>query len=291
MLSEGFRMRIVKTTLKIVAGLLVVGIVSLLGMMSGAFHTPASFHDFATYRGAPGAVLVVGATQNTGLEVVRELLARNQPVVASVRASSNTAALDALGVEKVVLDAMDEQQVRAVIVPGRYSAVVSTVGTAARDLPPRRNRFRAMFEEPVRMDPARRPDYLGNRNLMDAARAAGIQRFVFVTVIGTGDSFDAAPVPARSRLMDVIPLKNQAEEHLRASGLDWTIIRPGGLGPAVLAATGTARLTGDPAAFSYISRRDLARLVVDSLGDPATVGHTYTAWDRSRLNVWNLFLD
>ncbi len=236
-------MKIVKTTLKIIVVLLVVGVVSYLGMMSGAFHTPASFHDLAADRGAPGAVLVVGATQNT-------------------------AALDALGVEKVVMDAMDEQQVREVIVPGRYVAMVSTVGTAARDRPERRNMFRSMFEGPARMDPAKRPDYVGNRNLIDAS-----------------------PVPIRRGQKDVVLLKNQAEDHLRASGLDYTIIRPGGLGPSVLAATGTARLTEDPASLSYISRKDLARLVVDSLGDPSTAGHTYTAWDRSRRNLWNLFID
>jgi uncharacterized protein YbjT (DUF2867 family) len=284
-------MGIIKATLKIIAVLLVVGVASYLGMMSGSFHTPSSFHDLAAGGSTPGAVLVVGATQNTGLEVVRELLARKQPVVASVRASSNTAALDALGVEKVVMDAMDEQQVREVIVPGRFSAVVSTVGTAARDLPERRNMFKAMFQGATRMDPARRPDYVGNRNLIDAAKAAGIPRFVLVTVIGTGDSFDASPVPIRRGQRDVVLLKTQAEDHLRASGLYYTIIRPGGLGPSVLAATGTARLTEDPASFSYMSRKDLARLVVDALGDPSTAGHTYTAWDGSRLNLWNLFLD
>lgn len=34
-----------------------------------------------------------------------------------------------------------------------------------------------------------------------------------------------------------------------------------------------------------------ARQLVDALGDPSTAGHTYTAWDRSRRNVWNLFID
>lgn len=285
-------MKILKTALIVLSSLLGIAIITLVGMLSGSFHTPASFHDLAARPAAPaGPVLVVGATQNTGLEVVRELLARGQPVVATVRLSSNTAALDALGVEKVVMDAMDEQQVRAVIVPGRFSAVISTVGTAARDLPERRNLLAALFEGPAKMDPAKRPDYVGNRNLVDGAKAAGIRRFVFVTVIGTGDSFDAAPVPARRGLMDVIPLKNKAEGHLRASALDYTIIRPGGLGPRTLAATGTARLTEDPAAFSYIARKDLARLVVDALADPTTFGHTYTAWDRSRRNVWNLFVD
>ena len=143
------------------------------------------------------AVLVVGATQNTGLEVVRELQRRGQPVVASVRATSNTAALDALGVEKVVFDAMDEPQVREAIVPGRYSAVVSTIGTAARDLPERRGFLRLLVEGRAKVDPAIRPDYVGNRNIMEAAKAAGVRRFVLVTVIGTGDSRDAVSSLAR----------------------------------------------------------------------------------------------
>ncbi len=280
--------------MRIVAGLavLLVGSVLWLGTsMSGAFHTPAALLEFAGFRPLPGPVLVVGATQNTGLEVVRALRRRGQSVVASVRATSNTAALDALGVRKAVFDAMDAQQVREAIVPGRFSAVVSTIGTAARDLPERRSLFRILVEGRAKVDPAIRPDFVGNRNIMDAARAAGVRRFVFVTVIGTGDSRDAVPSMARRGLGDIIPLKEQAEAHLRASGLDYTIIRPGGLGRSDLAATGTARLAEDPAAFSYISRADLAGLVVGALGDPSTIGHTYTAWDRSRLNVWNVFID
>jgi uncharacterized protein YbjT (DUF2867 family) len=271
---------------------LLVGSVLWMGVsMSGAFHTPATLHEPAPFRAAPAPVLVVGATQNTGLEVVRALQRRGQPVVASVRTTSNTAALDALGVEKIVFDAMDERQVREAIAPGRYSAVVSTIGTAARDLPERRGLWRMLVEGRAKVDPAIRPDYVGNRNIMEAAKAAGVRRFVFVTVIGTGDSRDAVPPLARRGLGDIIPLKDQAEAHLRASGLEYTIIRPGGLGRSDLAATGTARLTADSGAFSYISRADLAALVADAVGDPSTIGHTYTAWDRSRLNVWNVFID
>lgn len=278
---------------RILAGLavLMVGGVVWFGVsMSGAFHKPATLHEMAEFRAVPGPVLVVGATQNTGLDVVRELQRRGQSVVASVRATSNTAALDALGVEKIVFDAMDERQVREAIAPGRYSAVVSTIGTAARDLP-KRGLVQRLVEGRAKVDPAIRPDYVGNRNVMEAAKAAGVRRFVFVTVIGTGDSRDAVPPFARRGLGEIIPLKDQAEEHLRASGLDYTIIRPGGLGRSDLAATGTARLVEDPDSFSYISRADLAGLVVGALGDPTTIGHTYTAWDRSRLNVWNVFID
>lgn len=271
--------------------LVVVAVAGLLASMSGSFHRPASLHEFGAFQAPAAPVLVVGATQNTGLEIVRELRARGVPVVASVRSTSNTAALDALGIEKVVFDAMNAEEVRAAIVPGRFSAVVSTLGTAARDLPERRGWFEALTEGQNKMDPEKRPDFKGNRNLVDAAKAAGVPRFVLVTVIGTGDSARAAPALARRALADIMPLKDQAERHLRESGLQWTVIRPGGLGTRVLAATGTARLTDDVASFSYIGRVDLARLVVNALGDPSTVGRNFTAWDPSRLNVWSLFSD
>jgi uncharacterized protein YbjT (DUF2867 family) len=284
-------LRFAVRALTVLIALAIVGLAAVLLSMSGSFHEPASLHRFAGFAAPEGPVLVVGATQNTGLEIVRELRARGLPVVASVRATSNTAALDALGVEKVVFDAMNADEVRAAIQPGRFAAVVSTLGTAARDLPQRRGWIQALTQGQNRMDPAKRPDYTGNRNLVDAAKEAGVRRFVLVTVIGTGDSADAAPRLARRTLADIIPLKEQAEEYLRASGLDYTIVRPGGLGPRVLAPTGEARLTEDPASFSYIGRTDLARLVVDALGDASTVGRTYTAWDPARLNVWNLFAD
>jgi uncharacterized protein YbjT (DUF2867 family) len=84
-------------------------------------------------------------------------------------------------------------------------------------------------------------------------------------------------------------LKSQAEDHLRASSLDYTIIRPGGLGD--VKATGTAVLADDPRAFSYISRTDLADLVVQALGDPTTIGKTYNAYDPSRRTMWKMFND
>jgi uncharacterized protein YbjT (DUF2867 family) len=84
-------------------------------------------------------------------------------------------------------------------------------------------------------------------------------------------------------------LKGQAEDHLRASGLDYTIVRPGGLGD--VKATGTAVLADDPQAFSYLSRADLADLTVQALGDPTAIGKTYNAYDPSRRTMWRMFAD
>ena len=109
------------------------------------------------------------------------------------------------------------------------------------------------------------------------------------SVVGTGNSYDAAPIPARSFLKDVIALKGQAEDHLRASGLQYTIIRPGGLGLGK--STGQAVMVDDPQAFSYIARVDVAKLAVEAIGDPATIGKTYNAYDPARKTMWSMFQD
>jgi hypothetical protein len=91
------------------AGVLIVG--GYVLMMSGIFHRPDTVFTAAPYRHAGGGILVVGGTRGTGLEVIRELLVRGEQVTAMVRESSDTRALDALGVERVVADAMNAEEV------------------------------------------------------------------------------------------------------------------------------------------------------------------------------------
>lgn len=257
--------------------------------MSATFYSapPERIAQLASVPVQGKTVFVAGATSASGLELVSALKERGWRIVAMVRASSNTAPLDALGVEKVVADAMNAEQTAAVIAAGNYDAIVSLVGTSARDLPKKRNPVDVRIRGPEKMDPNLRPDFIGNRNLIDAAEAAGITRFVFVTVIGAGDSDGAVPWGARRGHEDVIALKTLAEDHLRASGLEWTIIRPGGLGRQP--AGNTAVLVEDPQAFSFLARSDLGRLTADALGDASTVGKVYTAFDPQRRMIWKLF--
>ena len=131
--------------------------------------------------------------------------------------------------------------------------------------------------------------FSGIGTMLTGVNRAFARRFVLITVIGAGDSRTTAPAPSRRFLKTVMDLKGQAEDHLRASGLDHTIIRPGGLGD--VKATGTAVLADDPRAFSYISRTDLADLAVQALGDPTTIGKTYNAYDPSRRTMWKMFND
>jgi len=268
---------------------LILAVLTYVFMMSGIYHTPNSFLAPASYVSPGGKILIVGGTRGTGLETVKLLLERGEDVTAVVRATSDVDALNALGVKQVVADALDAEQVRRAIPAGEYRSVISLLGTSARDLPTRQNPLQALIRGQTKMDPNKRPDFIGNRNVMDAAQAAGVERFIFVTAIGGGESHDALPLPARRGHNEVLPLKQQAEEHLRASNMKHTIIRPGGLSDGV--STGAAKLTEDPMSFSYISRIDTAKLVVAALGDPQTIGKTYTAYDSERRYLWKLFLD
>ena len=106
---------------------------------------------------------------------------------------------------------------------------------------------------------------------------SGVRRILLVTVIGAGDSRGAISDNAWKYLGPVIELKTRAEEYLMASGLDATILRPGGM--ASEAATGTAIKTEDHNAMGIIQRADLAALVVECLDDDNTVGKIFHAVD------------
>ncbi|MDX2223129.1 MAG: SDR family oxidoreductase [Rhodospirillaceae bacterium] len=215
---------------------------------------------------ADDGVLIFGASRNTGLDVAEILAKRGDKVTALVRPNSNTDELKALNVTLVTGDALDMPSVQAAFAGKNYRAVITTIAC-------------------ISCDP--KPDYLGNRNIFDAAKAAGVRRVILVTTIGSGDSYDAAPAPAKRFLKEMLPLKTQAEDHLKSLGLDYTIIRPGGLKTAP--ATGRGLLTEDRTASGIITRADLAKLIVAALDDPATIGKTLSAIDAEFKFPFDMF--
>jgi nucleoside-diphosphate-sugar epimerase len=76
-------------------------------------------------------------------------------------------------------------------------------------------------------------DNVGTVNLVDAAKAAGVSKVVLVSSIltdaGKWGQLDSAGYKITNAFGQVLEEKLVAEQHLRASGLDWTIVRPGGL--------------------------------------------------------------
>jgi len=282
---------LVKWVIRIL-GALVVGVVLFvaiyLALMSGGWYTPKSFLASSEYQPPEGKILIIGGTRGTGLETVKLLLTEGEDVTVMVRKTSNVGALNALGVRQVVGDAMIRSQVQAAVASDTYRTIISALGTSASDLPASRNFFTSLVKGQVVMDPNKRPDWIGNRHVIDAAKASGVERFILITVIGAGTSYEGLPAMARRGRMESVPLKTKAEDYLRESGLDYTIIRPGGLtnGPIL----GAAKLTEDPKAFSFIGRGDTAALTLEAFGNDKTIGKTYTAYDPERLQVWNIVM-
>jgi len=210
------------------------------------------------------SILIFGGTRNTGLMVARRMKTRGDHVTAFVRPTSDTAALKNIDVDMVVGDGMDIETVRAAFSGNDYQAVLTTVAC-------------------LRCNPP--PDYQANANIIRAANEAGIKRLVLVTSIGAGDSAAALPALSARILAKTLPLKTRAEEDLSASGLSYTIIRPGGLRSG--RQTGNGVLSEDRNAFGYIFREDLAKLIVSVLDDPGTIGKTLVAIDSKREFPWD----
>jgi uncharacterized protein YbjT (DUF2867 family) len=107
---------------------------------------------------------------------------------------------------------------------------------------------------------------------MDAAIEAGVQRYVMVSWIG---SVPDHGVPEDSSFFAYADAKLAADEHLRGSALDWTILGPGTLtdGPP----TGRIRVLGadetvERGGPSEVPRADVAQVAAAALRIPETVG-------------------
>ena len=99
--------------------------------------------------------------------------------------------------------------------------------------------------------------------------------------IGTGNSAVALPPQALETLGPVLVEKDKAEQYLIASGLTYTIIRPGGLKSEP--ATGNGILTEDPRIVGSIHRADVAQLVVRALNSDRANNKILSAIDRNLL--------
>ncbi|NJL83126.1 MAG: SDR family oxidoreductase [Chloroflexaceae bacterium] len=208
-----------------------------------------------------GYVVLAGASRGTGREIARLLRDRQQPVKALLRSEAARAELEGLGIKVAIADALEREAITRAMAADPVRAVISTIG----GLP---------------QDGGSRADYVGNKHLIDGAVAVGASRFILVSSIGSGESAAALPPPVLSALGAVLQEKEQAEQYLRNSGLNYTIIRPGGLKSEP--ATGNGVLTENPRVSGSIHRADVAALVCDCLFSEAATGKILSAIDRQQ---------
>jgi uncharacterized protein YbjT (DUF2867 family) len=203
----------------------------------------------------PLTVLVVGATGSIGRLVVTEAIARGHTVRALVRDRAKGAQRLSADAELVVGD-VTRPEILPEAVTGA-DAIVLTLGSFGTG---------ASSPETV--------DYAGVRNVLTAlASLDGVRpRVALMTSIGA--------TTRSSSYGHLLEWKRRSERLVRASGLTYTIVRPGWFdmnGPdehQMVFLQGDRRRSGGPADGS-VARTDIARVLVVALTAPEAAGRTF----------------
>lgn len=185
-------------------------------------------------------ILVAGGTGRLGTLVVAQLAGRGVDVRVLTRDPARAAHLRGVAAEIVTGDVRDRASLDAAM------AGVTTVVSAVQG-----------FAGPGRGTPTSVDDH-GNVNLIDAASAVDAD-VVLVSIVGA-----SAEHP-----MELFRAKHQAEEHLRASGRPWTIVRATAFVElwADIVAKGIVFGRGDNP-INFVSVGDVAAVVVQATVDP-----------------------
>jgi uncharacterized protein YbjT (DUF2867 family) len=200
-------------------------------------------------------IFVAGGTGNLGSEIVRRLAAAGEKVRVLTRDPARAKHLEASGVEITRGDVRDGREVMRAV--GGSTTVISAIqGFGGPN---------AVGTNAVDRD--------GNATLIRAAKNAGVEHFVLMSVLGArGD-----------HPMTLFRAKAAAESELLASGLSWTIVRPTSYmetwidiigGP--LAKKGKAVVFGrGETPINFVSLRDVAGVIERALSDPAARGAAF----------------
>jgi nucleoside-diphosphate-sugar epimerase len=115
-------------------------------------------------------------------------------------------------------------------------------------------------------------DWQGKVNLIQATQAAGVKRFIFISILNS-EKFPHVP------LMNV---KRCTEKFLAESGLDYTILQPCGFLQGLIGQYAIPILEkqsiwvmGEAAPTAYMDTQDIAKFAVKALSTPATVNRTF----------------
>ena len=195
-------------------------------------------------------VVVAGGHGQVGLRLLRLLAARGDRVRGLIRNPAHAADLEQAGAEPVIAD-MEALDDLTEFVAGA-DAIVFAAGAGPGSGPERK----------------RTVDLGAAVKLIEAARAEGVERYVMVSSIGAEDP-EAAPEPMRPYQR----AKAEADAALRASGLAFTIVRPGRLTDEP--GTGRVEIAERLGRRGEVTRDDTAAVLAEVLAAPNTVGRTF----------------
>ncbi|MEP6595555.1 MAG: SDR family oxidoreductase [Ginsengibacter sp.] len=201
-------------------------------------------------------VLVIGATGFLGMEICKQLIEKNKKVRGLIRSTSDVAkvqALEKMGVETVVGDIKDSSSLNNAC--KEVGAVITTVSSTL-------SRQEGDSIESV--------DNKGQKNVVDAAAAAGVKKFIYI-------SFNKMPYECPLQLA-----KRNVEKHLTESGVPFTILQPTffmevWLGPHLGFdyANAKASIYGEGKnKITWIAIKDVAAFAVNALDNEALINKT-----------------
>ncbi|NEQ79269.1 MAG: SDR family oxidoreductase [Moorea sp. SIO2I5] len=198
-------------------------------------------------------LLVVGATGTLGRQVVRRALDEDHQVRCIVRSPRKASFLKEWGAELVQGD---------LCVPETLPKALEGI-TAVID---------AATSRPTDSLTIRQVDWEGKVALIQASVAAGIERYVFFSILGS-ENFPHVP------LMEI---KHCTELFLAESGLPHTILKPSGFMQGLIGQYAIPILdgqavwiTGETSPIAYMNTQDIAKFGIRALEVPETVNQTF----------------
>lgn len=199
-------------------------------------------------------IAVIGGHGKVALLLAPILVARGDEVTSLVRHVDQVADVNATGARGVVADVEQLSASELSDVLRGHDAVVWSAGAGGGD--PRRT-FAVDRDAAIRS--------------MEAARGAGIQRYVMVSYLGAGPDHG---VPSDSSFYPYAEAKAAADEYLRGTDLEWTIVAPGTLTlePGTGAIDAGSPDDGDAPGGGSVPREDVARVVAEVLHRRDTIG-------------------
>lgn len=192
-------------------------------------------------------VLVAGANGGTGRLLVSRLAEAGHDPVAMVRDPDQGPDLRELGASGVVVADLEDDVSEA---PAGCDAVMFAAGSGSKTGP----------------DKTIRVDCMGAIRLIEASH--DVERFVMLSAMRVDD-----PDEGPEGLRHYLAAKKEADDWLRASGLDHTIVRPGRLSDDP--GTGSVRMAGHLHDYGEIPRADVAAVMAACLEEDTTRGETF----------------
>jgi uncharacterized protein YbjT (DUF2867 family) len=195
-------------------------------------------------------IAIAGGHGKIALILGRLLAERGDTVRGLIRNPDQADDLRAVGIEPVIADLESESDIANAI--RGADAVVFAAGAGPGSGDARKKTV----------------DLGGAVKLVEAAKAEGVSRYLIVSSMGA----EKAPADGAEGFGAYLQAKFEADEAVRASGLDYAVVRPGGLTDD----PGTGLVTiAEETGRGSVPRADVAAVFVACLDTPSTIGQSF----------------